>query len=141
MEYRHGKFCLVFSQGHSLILGQKSSWLETLFILVPSKFLLFTLEILFYTDLCLKLWSCISLSEVCILISHWWKTYFGICWNILQVLQENSVKKEELKARAVALKILGKIFQVWNPSNFTVALSHSARSKLDELDSGMPKIT
>ncbi|URE10219.1 DnaJ domain [Musa troglodytarum] len=27
------------------------------------------------------------------------------------VLQENSVKKEELKARAVALKILGKIFQ------------------------------
>lgn len=30
----------------------------------------------------------------------------------LQVLHENNVKKEELKARAVALKILGKIFQV-----------------------------
>lgn len=29
-----------------------------------------------------------------------------------QVLRENNVKKEELKARALALKILGKIFQV-----------------------------
>lgn len=29
-----------------------------------------------------------------------------------QVLRENNVKKEELKARSLALKILGKIFQV-----------------------------
>ncbi|RVW21161.1 Chaperone protein dnaJ 10 [Vitis vinifera] len=29
----------------------------------------------------------------------------------IEVLQENNVKKEELKARALALKLLGKIFQ------------------------------
>lgn len=28
------------------------------------------------------------------------------------MLRENNVKKEELKARALALKVLGKIFQV-----------------------------
>lgn len=28
------------------------------------------------------------------------------------MLHENNIKKEELKARALALKILGKIFQV-----------------------------
>lgn len=38
-------------------------------------------------------------------------------WNIdktqnLQVLQESNARKEELKMRAVALKILGKFFQV-----------------------------
>jgi hypothetical protein len=32
----------------------------------------------------------------------------------LQVLKENDVRKEELRARALALKILGKIFQVLN---------------------------
>jgi len=31
---------------------------------------------------------------------------------VLQVLQENNVKKGELKARALALRILGKVFQV-----------------------------
>lgn len=30
----------------------------------------------------------------------------------MQVLQENNVRKEELKARALALKLLGKVFQV-----------------------------
>lgn len=30
----------------------------------------------------------------------------------MQVLQDNSVKKEELRARAKGLKTLGKIFQV-----------------------------
>lgn len=35
----------------------------------------------------------------------------------LQVLRENNVKKEELKARALALKILGKTFQVQNSLN------------------------
>lgn len=31
---------------------------------------------------------------------------------IFQVLREYNIRKEELKARALALKILGKIFQV-----------------------------
>ena len=35
-----------------------------------------------------------------------------IILQLLQVLQENNVKKEELKVRALALKLLGKIFQV-----------------------------
>lgn len=35
----------------------------------------------------------------------------------LQVLKENNVRREELKARALALKILGKIFQVHYFSN------------------------
>lgn len=32
-----------------------------------------------------------------------------------QVLQDNNVKKEELRARAKGLKTLGKVFQVFSP--------------------------
>lgn len=37
---------------------------------------------------------------------------FLLIYLLLQVLKENNVRKEELRVRAVALKILGKIFQV-----------------------------
>lgn len=37
---------------------------------------------------------------------------FLLIYLLLQVLKENNVRKEELRVRAIALKILGKIFQV-----------------------------
>ncbi|KAK8538869.1 hypothetical protein V6N12_034576 [Hibiscus sabdariffa] len=48
------------------------------------------------------------------------------------VLRENNVKKEELKARALALKILGKVFQEQEDRNGGT----SRRKKVAEIDDG-----
>lgn len=49
----------------------------------------------------------------------------------MQVLRENNVRKEDLKARALALKILGKIFQVQSVFNsrFTAFFSNKKGSE------------
>ncbi|GMI77141.1 hypothetical protein like AT1G77020 [Hibiscus trionum] len=47
------------------------------------------------------------------------------------VLRENNVRKEELKARALALKILGKVFQEQDRNGGT-----SSRKKVTEIDDG-----
>lgn len=51
------------------------------------------------------------------------------------VLQENNVKKEELKARATALKVLGKIFQRENHAGNAGTSKKKNVSEVDEDDS------